>query len=94
MIKKEVESINRNLQSKNREYTEIIEEHEALKNDYRLLTEDRQELTHMLGQGLDMLSDLCRNLSIDLTVNKEGDPNDELQTVCDTLSKSFRQLND
>jgi hypothetical protein len=73
---------------------EVVEEHEALKNDYRVLAEDRQDLTRMLGRGLDMLAELCRNLTIELSVNKESDPIDQLRTVCDTLNKSFRQLLD
>ena len=48
----------------------------------------------MLGRGLDMLAELCRNLTIELSVNKESDPIDQLRTVCDTLNKSFRQLLD
>lgn len=48
----------------------------------------------MLGKGLDLLTELCQSLTIDLVINKESDPDDQLRAVCDALSRSFRQLAD
>jgi hypothetical protein len=35
-----------------------------------MLGEDRQELTRMFGRGLDMLSEMCHCLPLEVTINK------------------------
>lgn len=94
LIKKEVETLNKALQSKNREHMELMDEAEALRKETRLLAEDKQELAAMLARGLDMLLDLCHGLAIDFLPGKDTDSSEQLRAICDALNKSFHQLCD